>query len=124
MLYMPAALILRKTKEVRIENMYALVEIKGKQYKAEKGSLLKVDLLGEVAGKTVEFDTVMMLSDDNGSKIGQPYIEDAKVTAIVGESIKGSKVNVIKFKRRKGYHRNQGHRQKYTLIKITDINGF
>ena len=103
--------------------MYALVEIKGKQYKAEKGRLLKVDLLSEEAGKTVEFDTVLMLSGDKGPKIGRPYIKGAKVTAVVGESVKGTKVKVLKFKRRKGYRRMHGHRQKYTLIKVDEISG-
>jgi len=103
--------------------MYALVEIKGKQYKAEKGSLLRVDLLGEEAGKKVEFETVLMLSGDKGPKIGQPYVKGAKVTATVGETVKGTKVNVLKFKRRKGYHRNQGHRQQYTLLKVNEITG-
>jgi large subunit ribosomal protein L21 len=103
--------------------MYALVEIKGKQYKVEKGSLIKVDLLGEETGKTVEFDKVLMLSGDKGPKIGQPYVKGAKITATVGEDVKGTKVNVLKFKRRKGYHRNQGHRQRYTLIKVNDITG-
>jgi large subunit ribosomal protein L21 len=108
----------------RSENaMYALVEIKGKQYKVEKGSLIKVDLLGEEAGKTVEFDTVLMLSGEKTPKIGQPYVKGAKVKATVGESVKGTKLNVLKFKRRKGYHRNQGHRQKYTLIKVNEITG-
>ena len=103
--------------------MYALVEIKGKQYKVEKGSLIKVDLLGEEAGKTVEFDTVLMLSGDKGPKVGQPYVKGAKVVATVGETVKGTKINVLKFKRRKGYHRNQGHRQKYSMLKVNDITG-
>ena len=103
--------------------MYALVEIKGKQYKVEKGSLIKVDLLGEEAGNKVEFETVLMLSDDKGPKIGKPYVKGAKVTATVGETVKGTKINVLKFKKRKGYHRNQGHRQKYSLLKVNEITG-
>jgi large subunit ribosomal protein L21 len=103
--------------------MYALVEIKGKQYKVEQGSLIKVDLLGEEAGNKVEFDTVLMLSDDKGPKIGQPYVKGAKVMATVGETVKGTKVMVLKFKKRKGYHRTQGHRQKYSLIKVNEIIG-
>ena len=103
--------------------MYALVEIKGKQYKVEKGSLLKVDLLGEESGRTVEFDKVLMLSGENGPKIGQPYVKGAKVTATVGDTVKGTKVKVLKFKRRKGYEKKQGHRQKYTLIKVNEISG-
>ena len=103
--------------------MYALVEIKGKQYKVEKGSLLRVDLLGEEAGQTVEFDKVLMLSGNDSPKIGTPYVQGAKVSATVGDTVKGTKVKVLKFKRRKGYHRTQGHRQKYTVIKVNEISG-
>jgi large subunit ribosomal protein L21 len=101
--------------------MYALVEIKGKQYKVEKGSLIKVDLLGEEAGKKVEFDTVLMLSGEKGPTIGAPYVKGAKVVATVGNTVKGTKVTILKFKKRKGYHRFQGHRQKYSLIKVNEI---
>ena len=103
--------------------MYALIEVKGKQYKVEKGDLLKVDLLGLETGNTVEFGNVLMLADENGSRLGTPYVEGAKVTATVGSTVKGTKVKVFKFKRRKGYSRTQGHRQKYTLIKVNEITG-
>lgn len=102
--------------------MYALVEILGKQYKVEKGSLIKVDLLdSKEVGDNVEFDTVLMLLGDKGPRIGQPYVKGAKVLGTVGETVKGTKVEVIKFKKRKGYHRFLGHRQKYTLIKVNEI---
>lgn len=103
--------------------MYALVEIRGKQYKVEQGSLIKVDLLGEEAGNKVEFDTVLMLSGEKGPKIGQPYVDGAKVLATVGPTVKGTKVKVLKFKKRKGYTRTQGHRQKYSVIKVNEIIG-
>ena len=102
--------------------MYALVEIKGKQYKAEKGSVLTVDLLDAEKGSNVEFDKVMLISDKE-VKIGAPYIEEAKVTATVEDHKKDKKVLVFKFKRRKGYRKKQGHRQQYTSIKIKDIKG-
>lgn len=101
--------------------MYAVVEMKGKQYKVWEGGLLKVDLLDKQSGETVEFDTVRLLYGDDSPIIGEPYIQGAKVIATVGTTIKGSKVKVVKFKRRKGYHRTQGHRQKYTLIKVNQI---
>lgn len=102
--------------------MYAIVEIKGKQYKAEKGSLLKVDLFKEESGSKLEFDTVLMLSENDTLKVGKPYVDGAKVLATVGNTVKATKINVLKFKRRKGYHRSQGHRQKYTLLKVNDIS--
>lgn len=102
--------------------MYALVEIKGKQYKAEKGTVLKVDLLSEEAGSKVEFDSVLLTSDKE-VKIGTPYVENAKVTATVDEHKKDKKILVMKYKRRKGYRRKQGHRQRFTLITVNDIKG-
>jgi large subunit ribosomal protein L21 len=102
--------------------MYALVEIKGKQYKAEKGSKLTVDLLDQEKGSKVEFDSVLLTSDKE-VKVGTPYVKDAKVSATVEDHFKDKKVTVLKFKRRKSYRRKQGHRQQYTVIKVNDIKG-
>ncbi len=103
--------------------MYALVEINGKQYKAEKGGVLKVDWLKDEAGSILEFDKVLFLSKDTDKKIGNPYVDGAKVSATVGVSLKSKKIQVIKFKRRKGYHRTQGHRQRYTVLQVDEISG-
>ncbi|MGL1891921.1 MAG: 50S ribosomal protein L21 [Spirochaetaceae bacterium] len=102
--------------------MYALVEIKGKQYKAETGSLLKVDSLKSEVGTEFEFDTVLMIGGDN-SKIGTPYVAGAKVKAVVEHNIKDKKIRVFKYNRRKSYRRTQGHRQQYSLIRVSDILG-
>lgn len=102
--------------------MYALVEIKGKQYKAEKGSVLKVDRFDAAAGDSVEFEKVMLVSNDGDTKIGAPYVQGAKVKALVGEMVKDKKVIVFKKKRRKGYTRTQGHRQQYTMLKVEEIS--
>ncbi len=101
--------------------MYALVEIKGKQYKAVKGSVLKVDRYDAAVGGSLEFDTVLLVSDENETKVGAPYVAGAKVTATIGETVKDKKVIVFKKKRRKGYKKTQGHRQKYTLLTVEDI---
>ena len=103
--------------------MYALVEIRGKQYKAEKGVTLKIDRLSQVKGETVDFDNVLMLRDDDTIKVGTPYVDGAKVTTTVEDHGKDKKVLVYKFKRRKNYRRKQGHRQQYTLVKVEDIVG-
>ncbi len=103
--------------------MYALVEIKGKQYKAEKGAVLKVDKLNEEIGASVEFDSVVLTSDGDKVNVGQPYVKGAKVKAVVEDLKKDKKVMVVKFKRRKGYERKKGHRQQYSFIKISDIVG-
>ncbi len=101
--------------------MYALVEIKGKQYKAQEGDVLKVDKIDMETGATIEFDSVLMVADGDNTVVGKPYVEGAKVTAVLEDQIKGKKIMVFKFKRRKGYKRKQGHRQKYTQLLIKEI---
>jgi len=101
--------------------MYALVEFKGKQYKAEKGALLKVDLIDAAPGTAINIDTVLMVSGDS-VKVGAPYVSGAKVSATVESHEKDDKVIVFKYKPKKDYRRKQGHRQKYSIIKIGDIS--
>ena len=103
--------------------MYALVEIKGKQYKAEKGSLLKVDRFETEAGEQVEFDSVLLVSDDKKVQVGQPYVKGVKVKAVVEEHGKDKKIVVFKYKRRKNYRRTRGHRQQFSLLRIKEITG-
>lgn len=100
--------------------MYALVEILGKQYKAEKGDLLMVDKMVAQANSSVEFDSVLMVGGDN-VKIGTPYVNGAKVKGTVKEFVKGEKVSAFKFKRRKGYQRKIGNRQTFTLVHVDEI---
>jgi large subunit ribosomal protein L21 len=100
--------------------MYALVEFKGKQYKAEKGALLKVDKIDAEPGTAINIDTVLLVSGDSVS-VGSPYIEGAKVSATVESHGKDDKIIVFKYKPKKDYRRKQGHRQQYSIIKIGDI---
>jgi len=101
--------------------MYALVEFKGKQYKAEKGALLKVDLVDAEPGTAINIDTVLLVSGDT-VKVGTPYVSGAKVSATVESHGKDDKIIVFKYKPKKDYRRKQGHRQKYSIIKIGDIS--
>lgn len=103
--------------------MYALIEYKGKQYKAEKGVTLKVDKLAESEGNKISIDSVLMICDGANVKIGTPYVAGAKVTATVGNSVRDRKVLVYKEKSKKSYHRTKGHRQEYTSITVEDIVG-
>ncbi|MDY4888582.1 MAG: 50S ribosomal protein L21 [Sphaerochaetaceae bacterium] len=102
--------------------MYALVEILGKQYKAEVGSTIQVDRIDKAAGEAVEFTTVLAVVDGENVKFGAPYVEGAKVVASLEEEVKGDKIRVYKFHKRKGYRRTQGHREKYSIIKVNAIN--
>jgi len=101
--------------------MYVLVEFKGKQYKAEKGALLKVDLIDASPGTAISIDTVLLVSGDT-VKVGSPYVSGAKVTATVESHEKDEKIIVFKYKSKKDYRRKQGHRQQYSIIKINEIS--
>ena len=103
--------------------MYALVEIKGKQYRAEKGSVIEVDHLQNAAGDTIEFDSVLMLRDDKGASFGTPYVKGALVKAVVEDHIKDDKIVVFKYKRRKRYRRTRGHRQQMSRLRVEEIVG-
>lgn len=101
--------------------MFAIVDIAGQQYKVvEKGKNFVPKLNAEVDSEVV-FDKVLLLSDENGSKIGSPYVSGAKVSAKVVEHLKDDKVIVFKKKRRISYRRLKGHRQQLTRIEITKI---
>ena len=107
--------------------MYAVIEDSGTQIKVAPGDVLDIDLrdLG-AKKKKIKFDRVLVVGDDQGdsaASIGTPYVTGASVTAEVLEEIKGDKIDVIKFKRRKGYRRKTGHRQRYLRIKIQKIDG-
>ncbi|AEC02226.1 50S ribosomal protein L21 [Parasphaerochaeta coccoides] len=103
--------------------MYALVEILGKQYKVLEGVTVQVDKIDRMEeGEKLEYTAVLAIVDEKNAKFGAPYVQGAKVVAtLVTEEVKGDKVKVYKFHRRKGYRRTQGHRQKYSLIKIEQI---
>jgi large subunit ribosomal protein L21 len=102
--------------------MYALVEFKGKQYKAEKGAVLKVDRIDAEPGATVDIDAVLLVSGD-AVTVGAPYVQGAKVSAVVESHGKDPKIIVFKYMPKKDYRRKQGHRQQYSIIKIQDIIG-
>ncbi len=101
--------------------MYALVEYKGKQHKAEKDVLLQVDKLDAEKGSTIEIDTVLLVNNDGAVSVGTPYVQGAKVKAVVEESFRDKKIIVYKYKSKKDYHRTIGHRQEYTTIRVQEI---
>lgn len=99
---------------------YAIVESGGKQYKAVPGRTIEVDRLGGQVGDTVELEAVLV-SEDGEVKVGTPYVEGIKVKASVVGEVKGPKIIVFKYKPKIRYRRKQGHRQRYTQIKIESI---
>ena len=103
--------------------MYALVDILGKQYKVEEGSVLNVDHLGQAKGEAVEFASVLMVSDGGATRIGSPYVPGVSVRAVVEDHGRGRKLVFGKFKKKKNYRRRFGHRQEFSTIKVEGFNG-
>jgi large subunit ribosomal protein L21 len=102
--------------------MYAVVEINGKQYRAEQGAVLRVDRMEAEKGAALSMDKVLLVSGDTVT-VGSPYVKGAAVKVVVQDEIKGDKVVVFKYKPKKDYRRTKGHRQRYTLLKIEEIKG-
>jgi large subunit ribosomal protein L21 len=102
--------------------MFAVIESGGKQHTVSEGDQLKVELLPGEEGASIEFDKVLMISDGSASKIGSPFVENAKVMAKLISHGKAEKIKIFKMKRRKDYRRTYGHRQKFTEILIESIN--
>lgn len=102
--------------------MYAVIKTGGKQYKVSEGQTLKVELLPAEVGGTVEFDEVLLVGEGENVKIGAPRVDGGKVTATVKSHGRSDKVMIIKFRRRKHYRKQQGHRQHFTEVKITGIS--
>lgn len=101
--------------------MYAVIESGGKQHRVIEGEVLRLDKIEEATGNTVSFDKVLMVGQGADVKIGAPYVANSKVTAeIIGHG-RADKVKIIKFRRRKHYRKQQGHRQWFTEVKITGI---
>ena len=102
--------------------MYAVFKTGGKQYRASTGDVLKVEKIEAEKGATVELDQVLMVGEGEDVKVGAPYLKGGKVTATVVDHGRHKKIKVIKFKRRKNYRKQMGHRQYFTQIEITGID--
>lgn len=103
--------------------MFAIIETGGKQYKVNEGDTIFVEKLDVEEGQTVVFDHVKALSRDGGLKVGTPDVEGAKVTATVVKNGKAKKIVVFKYKAKKNEKKKLGHRQPYTKVQITAIEG-
>ncbi|MCB5269816.1 MAG: 50S ribosomal protein L21 [Candidatus Cloacimonetes bacterium] len=102
--------------------MYAIVDIKGFQFRAEKNAVLRVPLLNTAEpGQSLEFDRVLLIRRDEEVLVGTPVVEGAAIVAEVIEHGKGKKKVIYHHKRRKGYRVKKGYREQYTDIKVTDI---
>ena len=103
--------------------MYAVIKSGGKQHRVTVGETLKVELLKAEVGSSLNIEDVLMIVNGADIKIGQPVVAGASVVVEVVSHGRGKKVRIVKHRRRKHYHKEQGHRQWYTELKITAING-
>lgn len=103
--------------------MFAVFKSGGKQHRVSEGDVVKLEKLTAEPGEEVIFDQVLMVSNDGDVNVGAPFVEGSQVKGEVMRTDRGRKIRVIKFKRRKDFLRRQGHRQWFTEVKITAING-
>lgn len=102
--------------------MYAVMITGGKQYRVMQGETLRVEKLEVEAGSNIDFDQILMLGDGEKVTVGTPVVEGAKVSATVKGHGRADKVRIVKFRRRKHFKKQMGHRQHYTEIEITGIS--
>lgn len=102
--------------------MYAIITISGKQFKATEGTRIRIPKQSSESGTTLKFEEVLLLSNGADTKMGDPLVKGASVTATIIDHKRDKKILVYKKKRRKGYQRKNGHRQWFTDIEVTKIN--
>jgi large subunit ribosomal protein L21 len=105
------------------KNMYAVIKTGGKQYKVAAGEKIKVELLDAEVGAEVTIDQVLAIGSGDGLTVGAPLVAGATVSAKVVSHGKHDKVRIFKMRRRKHYKKSQGHRQNYTELEISAVNG-
>jgi large subunit ribosomal protein L21 len=101
--------------------MYAVIKTGGKQYKVTPGEKLKVERIAADVGAEVTLDQVLMVSEGENVRVGQPMVAGSAVKATIVSHGRGEKVKIFKMRRRKHYQKHQGHRQSYTELRIDSI---
>jgi len=102
--------------------MYAVIKTGGKQHKVSEGDVIAIEKIEGGKGDAVVFDQVLMVEKDGDVRIGRPVVEGAKVTGEIIAQTKGDKLVVFKMKKRKGFHKKNGHRQLLTSMRIREIS--
>lgn len=101
--------------------MYAIVRTGGKQYRAEKGSVLQVEKMTGNVGDKVTFSDVLLVSSETGVSVGNP-VPGATVAGTVVSQDRDSKVRVVKYKKRKHFRKTRGHRQSVTTVRVDSVS--
>ncbi len=101
--------------------MYAVFQTGGKQYKVAEGDVIYIEKLDAEEGSTVQFDQVLMVANDDSVLVGNPTIAGATISGKLEKHGRGKKIVVYKYKRRKNYHKKQGHRQPFSKVVIEKI---
>ncbi|MGO9136123.1 MAG: 50S ribosomal protein L21 [Syntrophales bacterium] len=102
--------------------MYAVIKTGGKQHKVSQGDEISIEKIDGSKGETIVFDEVLMVSSGEDVKVGTPFLTGARVQGEIIDQTKAGKINVFKMKRRKGFKKKTGHRQKLTRMKIKEIS--
>ncbi len=102
--------------------MYAVIESGGKQHRVKEGEILKLEKLEVATGETLNFDKVLLVGAGGDVQVGNPYLAGSTVSAEVLQHGRHDKVRIMKFRRRKHYKRETGHRQWFTEVRITGIS--
>lgn len=102
--------------------MYAIIEVGAKQYSVKKDDIIEVEKQAAKEGKEITLDKVLLVSKDNKLEVGQPYLKESTVQAMVLKHLKSKKTISFKYRRRKSSHWEKGHRQQLTRLKIKEIH--
>ncbi len=101
--------------------MYAIIRTGGKQYRVEKGDVVRVERLDGTVGSTVTLEDVLLLGGEGEPRVGSPRLEGVSVVGTVVEQDRDAKIRVFKYKKRKHYRRTRGHRQSFTAVRIDAV---
>ena len=102
--------------------MYAVIKTGGKQHRVSEGDVIAIEKINGDKGDAVVFDQVLMVEKEGDIRIGRPLVEGAKVVGEILAQAKSAKLIVFKMKKRKGFHKKNGHRQMLTSMKIKEIS--
>jgi large subunit ribosomal protein L21 len=101
--------------------VYAIIRTGGKQYRVQKGDVVRLERLDGAVGTSVTLDEVLLVGGEGEARVGSPRVEGASVVGTVVEQDRDAKIRVFKYKKRKHYRRTRGHRQSFTAVRIDAV---